>query len=125
RAQRGADPDGSDGREALPHVPRRAGGSARTEDRMTNGAATRILFVVNNPAFFVSHRLVVGNGARDAGYEVHVATPAGPASANILAEGLRFHAIPMSRSGREPWRELWSIEALRRLYLQVRPAVVH
>lgn len=34
----------------------------------------RLLFVVNNPAFFLSHRLPLAEAARADGYEVHVAT---------------------------------------------------
>ena len=37
-------------------------------------AARRLLFVVNNPAFFMSHRLPVAQAAQRAGYDVHVAT---------------------------------------------------
>ena len=37
-------------------------------------AGRRLLFVVNNPAFFMSHRLPVALAAQRAGYDVHVAT---------------------------------------------------
>ena len=47
-------------------------------------AGRRLLFVVNNPAFFMSHRLPVA-WPRSAGYDVHVATMDGPAVADIQA----------------------------------------
>lgn len=85
----------------------------------------RLLMVVNNPAFFLSHRLPVAQGAQAAGYEVHVATMAGPAVAQIRQLGFVHHAIPMSRSGRRPWEELGTIWALYRLMRRLRPDVVH
>ena len=46
---------------------------------MTNPAASRLLIVVNDAAFFLSHRLPIADAARKAGYEVHIATGPGPA----------------------------------------------
>ena len=46
-----------------------------------------ILFVVNDAPFFLSHRLPLALAARDAGYEVHVATPDSPLSGVILSIG--------------------------------------
>ena len=42
----------------------------------------RLLYVVNIPRFFVSHRLALARAAQAAGYEVHVAT-AGEDAANL------------------------------------------
>jgi glycosyltransferase involved in cell wall biosynthesis len=85
----------------------------------------RILFVVNDAPFFVSHRLALGIGARDAGYDVHVATPPGAAVAKILEQGLSHHEIRINRSGRNPWREAKTIEELRVLYARLAPDIVH
>ena len=84
-----------------------------------------LLFVVNNPAFFLSHRLPVALGAAAAGYEVHVATMEGPAARAIQEHGFTHHAIPMTRSGKNPLQELQSLLALWRLYRRVDPDVVH
>gem|GEM_PF-4399193 len=62
----------------------------------------RLLFVVNSPAFFLSHRLSVALAARRSGYEVHVATAPGEAVTEIIGQGLMHHAIPISRSGIQP-----------------------
>jgi len=35
----------------------------------------RLVYVVNDGAFFLSHRLDLANAARSAGYDVHVAIP--------------------------------------------------
>lgn len=88
-------------------------------------AARRLLFVVNNPAFFMSHRVPVALAAQRAGYDVHVATMDGPAVADIEALGMTHHAIPMTRSGKHPLQELGTLLALLRLFRRLRPQVVH
>ena len=84
-----------------------------------------LLFVVNNPAFFMSHRVPVALAAQRAGYDVHVATMDGPAVADIQALGMTHHPIPMTRSGKHPLQELGTLLALIRLFRRLRPAVVH
>lgn len=88
-------------------------------------AGRRLLFVVNNPAFFMSHRVPVALAAQQAGYEVHVATMDGPAVADIEALGMTHHALPMTRSGKHPLQELGTLLALIRLFRRLRPQVVH
>lgn len=84
-----------------------------------------LLFVVNNPAFFMSHRVPVAVAAQKAGYDVHVATMDGPAVADIQALGMTHHPIPMTRSGKHPLQELGTLLALVRLFRKLRPDVVH
>lgn len=88
-------------------------------------ATPRLLIVVNDAAFFLSHRLALALGARAAGFDVHVATPRDEASQRIEAAGLRFHAIPLSRRGTSPLHELRTIAALFALYRDLRPDIVH
>lgn len=83
------------------------------------------MFVVNNAEFFLSHRLPLGRAAKEAGMEVHVATPDSPAAERIVSEGLRFHPIPLSRSGMHPLRELRTLIALIVLFHALRPDIVH
>lgn len=108
--------------------------STATTISATSGAATRVpsegtghrlLYVVNNPAFFLSHRLPIALAAKDAGYDVHVATMPGDASADIIAHGLHHHNIPMSRSGKNPLQEAATVFSLWRLYRRLQPDVVH
>jgi glycosyltransferase involved in cell wall biosynthesis len=105
-------------------------GSGPRKSYVDGGAGTanrppRLLFAVNNPAFFLSHRLPLALGAREAGFEVHVATMAGPSVPEILGHGLTHHVIPMSRSGRNPVKEIQSVYAFWKLFRHVRPDVVH
>ncbi|HSF95294.1 MAG TPA: glycosyltransferase family 4 protein [Thermohalobaculum sp.] len=88
--------------------------------------APRLLFVVNDPGFFLSHRGQIAQGALERGYEVHVATPDVPeAVAEIRAMGLVHHRIPLNRGGRNPVSELRTLTALVRLMRHLRPDVVH
>lgn len=85
----------------------------------------RLLFVVNNPAFFLSHRLPVALQARGEGYDVHVATMAGDAVDQITAHGFTHHVLPLSRSGRNPVQELRSLWSMIGLFRRVDPVLVH
>ncbi len=84
-----------------------------------------VLFVVNVPEFFLSHRLPLAIAAREAGYEVHVVTGPGEAAQRISELGFAHYVFPLSRSGRNPLSELRSFGALYRLMQQIRPNLVH
>lgn len=88
-------------------------------------APPRLLLVVNDAAFFLSHRLPLALGAREAGFDVHVATPRDAAAARIEEAGLPFHAIPLSRRGTSPLAELRTMAALIALYRALAPDIVH
>lgn len=85
----------------------------------------RILYVVNTPEFFLSHRLPLALAAREAGFEVHVATGPGAAVPEIASRGLRHHAFPLSRNGKNPLAELTSLWRLYRLMRRLQPDLVH
>jgi glycosyltransferase involved in cell wall biosynthesis len=85
----------------------------------------RLLFVVNDAGFFLSHRLPVAIAAREAGWEVHVAAPADAAAGRIVAAGFTHHAIPLTRSGMHPYRELRLLVSIARLFRRLRPSLVH
>lgn len=85
----------------------------------------RLLFVVNDAAFFTSHRLPLAVGAREAGYEVAVATGVGPGADRIRDAGFAWHGVPLSRSGTSPLGEAETVMQLTKLYRELRPDVVH
>jgi glycosyltransferase involved in cell wall biosynthesis len=85
----------------------------------------RLLFVVNDLEFFVSHRLPIARAARAAGYDVHVATPPGASRIDINAFGLAHHEIPMTRRGLNPLAELRTLAALVGLLRRLKPDLVH
>jgi glycosyltransferase involved in cell wall biosynthesis len=85
----------------------------------------RLLFIVNVDWFFLSHRLPLAIAARDAGFEVHVATAlTGPAEA-IERHGLKLHALTMDRRSAGPMDALALLLAMRALMRQLQPQVVH
>jgi len=92
---------------------------------MTPSGNKRLLFVVNDASFFLSHRLPVALAARAHGYDVQIATPAGPGVDGIRAADLDWHSIRLSRSGRNPAREARTVADLCALYRRLRPALVH
>lgn len=101
-------------------------GTATAAGTTAHGSdAPRLLFFITNPAFLVSHRLPVALAARDAGYEVHVASMGGPAVAQLEALGLTHHALPLSRTRMRPWTEARSLWAIWRLFRRLRPDLVH
>lgn len=87
----------------------------------------RLLYVVNIPRFFVSHRLPLAMAARDAGFEVHVATAAGdPENTAVIRDhGFVHHPLPLDQHGRRPHRELRSMLALIGLLRRLQPDLVH
>lgn len=85
----------------------------------------RLLFVINEPDFFLSHRLSLAEGAASAGFEVHVATKAGAGVERIRALGFTQHCLPLSRSGKNPFTELRTVWAIFKLFRRIRPDVVH
>ena len=85
----------------------------------------KILFVVNAPEFFLSHRLPIALAAQNAGYEVHVATADGDAVEEIRLLGLVHHTVAIARSGQNPFSELGSIISLYRLFRVLKPDLVH
>lgn len=80
---------------------------------------------MNDAAFFVSHRLVLAQAARAAGYRVVVATGPGQASQTIIDSGLEHRELPMTRSGTSPIAEVRLLFAIARLFRTVRPDLVH
>lgn len=84
-----------------------------------------LLFVVNIPEFFLSHRLPLAIAARGLGFSVHIATGAGPACQQISELGFEHHLLPISRSGRNPLAELRTLWGLYRVMRKIRPDIVH
>ncbi len=85
----------------------------------------RIMYLVAEDGYFLSHCLTAARAARAAGFEVHVAANVTEEAARIRAEGFTVHPIRLRRGRLAPFRTLRSILALRRLYRSVNPAIVH
>ena len=84
-----------------------------------------ILFIVNSPDFFLSHRLPLALAARECGFHVHIATGPGRSSQKIVDLNFQYHELPISRSGRKPLAELRAVFAIYALMKCIRPNLVH
>jgi len=87
--------------------------------------APRILYVVTEDWYFLSHRLPMARAAKDAGYEVHVATRINSGEAAIAKEGFIPHALDWSRGSLSASGSVTAILALRRLIRELRPEILH
>ena len=85
----------------------------------------KFLFVVNDPGFFLSHRLPLAKAARNKGFDVQVATKGGSAVEKIEQLGFTHHTLTLSRSGRNPLKEFATFFSLWRLFRHLRPDLVH
>ena len=85
----------------------------------------RLLYVVTEDWYFLSHRLPMARAARDAGFEIHVATRVADGRNAIEAEGFTLHHVPFARGKTSPLASLRTINALRRIQRAVTPAVTH
>jgi glycosyltransferase involved in cell wall biosynthesis len=85
----------------------------------------RILFAVSEWRTFLTHRAPLAYGARDAGFEVHVAVPPDADRGLLEREGLRVHTVPYSRGVGSPAAEVRSAAGLLRAYRRARPDLVH
>lgn len=85
----------------------------------------RLLYVVTEDWYFLSHRLPMARAARDAGFEVHIATRVVDGAAAIEAERFTLHHVPFIRGGLSPLGVIAAIRALRRIHQAVNPALCH
>ena len=94
---------------------------------MTREFKPRLLFVVTEDWYFLSHRLPIAAGARRAGYEVWVATRINKAedAERIRAAGLHLVPINMQRSSLRLDHQVRAVLELVRLYRRLRPHLVH
>jgi glycosyltransferase involved in cell wall biosynthesis len=86
---------------------------------------SRLLYVVTEDWAFLSHRLPMARAAREAGFEVHVATRVSNGAATIEAERFILHPIPFARGSLSPVATASAIAALRRVHREVEPVLAH
>jgi glycosyltransferase involved in cell wall biosynthesis len=86
----------------------------------------KLLFVVTEDWYFLSHRLPIAEAALRAGYEVAVATRVTERGNEIFERG--FKLIPLQRFKREslsPPNEALAIAELRSVYRREQPDIIH
>ena len=101
----------------------------------------RIVIVANDCGSFAARRINIAAAAIDAGFDVHVALPthrvpehgvenhadlpAGEARRRIAEYPFQVHDFELSRRGLNPVQEYRTLCGLRRIYREIRPALVH
>jgi mannose/cellobiose epimerase-like protein (N-acyl-D-glucosamine 2-epimerase family) len=104
-------------------IPEAAGATlpAKRSDR----PRARVIYLVTEDWYFISHRLPMARAARAAGFEVHVATRVDRHRAAIEAEGFHLHPISWRRGSLDP-RDLFRVvREVRALYRNVKPDLAH
>ena len=84
----------------------------------------KILFVINDADFFISHRLPIAKFLIQEGYEVHLAT-SGKTLPLYDEIGLSFHKLEVTRKGMSPIHELRLVFQLYKLFTRLKPDLVH
>jgi glycosyltransferase involved in cell wall biosynthesis len=90
-------------------------------------ATQRLMLVVNDLRYFISHRLPIAQAALQSGFEVHVAYGelGGAEEGALNALGLTLYSVPIQRGGTNPFADLRSVILLWALFRRVRPDLVH
>jgi glycosyltransferase involved in cell wall biosynthesis len=89
------------------------------------GRRPKLLFLVTEDWYFCSHRLPVARAAREAGFEVVVATRVGTHGEQIRDEGFVLRPLAWRRRGDGLLGAARAICAISRLYRRQRPDIVH
>ena len=87
--------------------------------------ARRILYIVTDDWYFLSHRLPMARAAQSAGFEVHVAARILDGAAAIEAEGFVPHRLSWNRGSISAFDSLSAVLHLRGLMRELEPDIVH
>ena len=88
-------------------------------------ARPKLVYLVTEDWYFLSHRLPMARAAKAAGYDVHVVTHVDQGKKAIEAEGFQLHAVNWRRGSINPLAFLGNIRAVRDIYRTINPALVH
>ena len=90
------------------------------------GAKPKLLFLVSEDWYFMSHRLALALAARDAGFDVVVATRVSTHRTAMEALGLRVVPLAkMKRSSANIWNEIKCLSEILGIIRLEHPSVVH
>ncbi len=84
-----------------------------------------LIFLVTEDWYFWAHRLPQARAARDAGFQVAVATRVDAHGDLIRAEGFTLYPLTWRRGSTNPLAGLTAIFEIARLYRRTRPDIVH
>jgi glycosyltransferase involved in cell wall biosynthesis len=86
---------------------------------------TKVLFLVTEDWFFVSHFLPMARAARDLGLEVVIAARTGPRAGRLVAEDLRVIPLDVERRSLGVLEAFRNVARARRIIRDERPDIVH
>ncbi len=86
----------------------------------------KLFIVVNVDWFFLSHRLPIALRAKELGYDVTImAMEEENMGDDIRAHGLKFIALPTTRGGKNPFKEINVLRFMHKVYKREKPDIVH
>ena len=85
----------------------------------------RLVYLVTEDWYFVSHRLPMARAAQRAGFEVHVMTRVDRHGPAITAEGFQLHPVHWRRGSLDPRQLLRTVREIRNLYRKLTPSLAH
>lgn len=88
-------------------------------------SAPKVLFLVTEDWYFRLHWIGLARAARDAGFEVVIATRVQEHGPEILQQGFKLFSINLLRRSVNPIREFLAIVELARLYRAEKPDLVY
>ena len=89
------------------------------------GRRRKLLFLVTEDWYFVSHRLDLAIAARRAGYDVMVATRVDRHGDRITDAGLGLRPLAFNRGGLNPFEEVLTLIRIAAIYRREAPDIVH
>ena len=84
-----------------------------------------LIIVVNDDAFFLSHRLRIAERAKEEGWEVTILTKDTGKGGLIKSNGFGFKALPINPTGLNLYQELKLLKFFIRFFKQHQSSVVH
>jgi glycosyltransferase involved in cell wall biosynthesis len=85
----------------------------------------RLVYLVTEDWYFISHRLPMARAAKQAGFEVHVLTRVDRHGRAITAQGFHLHPVHWRRGSLDPRDLLRTIRGIRALYRKLDPDIAH
>jgi len=85
----------------------------------------KLLYIVSEDWYFVSHRLPLAFAAKEAGFDVSVATRVARHVDDIRDAGLNLIPISLGRSSLDPLRDARAISEITSVMVQAEPDLVH
>jgi glycosyltransferase involved in cell wall biosynthesis len=85
----------------------------------------KLLYLVSEDWYFVSHRLALAFTAKEAGFDVSVATRVAQHGDDIRDAGLNLIPIKLARSGLDPLHEAHTLAELNTVFASEKPDIVH